>query len=502
MEKSKKIVIFLLFILLIILLPSASKAASIGKVRRIRATNNTKTTITIMWDKVANANYYQIYMYNDRSRKYEYYKTTNNTKYTAKGLNTAKKYKFKARAVKRVGNRKYHGRYSGTLITGTCPRKVQNLKISSQIGGTINLTWDSVLKATGYKIYVCKDGTNSYTYYGNSRTTSFAILNLEVGQKYKIRVRAYKKVGDMKFHGVYSSSVTATIGLDQVKNLRINSSTTLAWDYVSNAQGYEIYKYNISNSNWEYYGETLNLTMQIQNSNSTDIYKVRSYVTINNSRYYGAYSAIISTKQGIDVSKYQADIDWSKLEKYGITFAVIRSGYRGYETGKIAEDKYFKKNIQEATKLGLTVGIYFYSYAITEEEAIEEVDWCANKLKEYGVESKCKFIAYDFEEYRKSGRRAANMTKNQLNKIGIAFLKEVNSKGYTPVLYANKYYLTNYFDVNEITEQVPNTKIWLAHYTPDGKITDYKGNYSIWQYTSEGLVDGISGNVDLNIVYF
>ena len=94
------------------------------------------------------------------------------------------------------------------------------------------------------------------------------------------------------------------------------------------------------------------------------------------------------------------------------------------------------------------------------------------------------------------------MTKNQLNNIGIAFLKEVDSKGYTPVLYANKYYLTHYFDVNKITIQVPNTKIWLAHYTKDGEITDYNGDYSIWQYTSEGLVDGISGNVDLNIVYF
>lgn len=501
MKKSKKIVIIFLFILLIILLPNASKAAIVGGVKSVKAVYNTKSTLTLKWDKVKDASYYQIYMYNDKNNKYEYYKTTSSTKYTANRLYTAKKYKFRVRAIRKVKNKKYYGKYSKTLVTGTCPRKVENLKIGSQIGGNVEITWDGVVKATAYKIYICKYNTNNYIYYGNTTNTFFVVSNLEVGQKYKIRVRAYKKIENTKFYGEYSSSVIATMRLDQVNRLHI-SKNTLKWNDISNADGYKIYKYNISKSKWEYYKRTSNLYMSIPNSDSTDIYKVRAYIVINKIKYYGTYSVIISTKQGIDVSKYQADINWSKLKNYGITFVVIRAGYRGYGTGKIAEDKYFKRNIQEATKLGLNVGIYFYSYAITEKEAVEEVDWCVNKLKEYGVASKCEFIAYDFEEYRFSGRRASNMTKKELNNIGIAFLKKVKANGYTPVLYANKNYLKNYFDVNIIIKQVPSTKIWLAHYTSDGEITDYKGNYSIWQYTEEGVVDGISGNVDLNVVYF
>jgi GH25 family lysozyme M1 (1,4-beta-N-acetylmuramidase) len=182
---------------------------------------------------------------------------------------------------------------------------------------------------------------------------------------------------------------------------------------------------------------------------------------------------------GIDVSYYQGNINWAQVKASGIEFAIIRAGYRGYGTGVMCEDPQFKNNMANAIKNGVKVGVYFYSAAINEQEALEEAAWVVDAIKTYSVTYP---VVYDFEEFQRN--RCASVDGNVATKNALAFLGYVSSHGYTGMMYANK---------NDITTRLNRSafssyKFWLAHYT---KQTDYKGSYHMWQYTSQGSVPGI-----------
>ncbi len=192
---------------------------------------------------------------------------------------------------------------------------------------------------------------------------------------------------------------------------------------------------------------------------------------------------------GIDVSHHQRNIDWAKVRASGVEFAMIRVGYRGQTSGGIYEDAYFKKNVQGAVANGIKVGVYFYSTAINETEALEEAAWVVKKIAPYSITFP---VVYDFEDFNRY--RCANVGGAQATSNANTFLNYVKSQGYEPMMYANK---------NDITTKMSRSsfscKFWLAHYTSR---TDYTGNVNMWQYTSKGTVPGISGWVDMNIAYF
>lgn len=192
---------------------------------------------------------------------------------------------------------------------------------------------------------------------------------------------------------------------------------------------------------------------------------------------------------GIDVSAHQGKINWSQVKQSGVEFAMIRVGFRGQTEGKIYEDTYFKANVSGAIANGIKVGIYFYSTAINDTEALEEAAWVVNKIAPYSITYP---VVYDFEDF---GRyRCTGVDGNVATKNALTFLNYVKSQGYEPMMYANK---------NDITRKMSRSsfscKFWLAHYTEE---TDYKGSFNMWQYTSKGSVPGISGRVDMNIAYF
>lgn len=200
---------------------------------------------------------------------------------------------------------------------------------------------------------------------------------------------------------------------------------------------------------------------------------------------------------GIDVSVYQGTIDWSKVKKDNIDFAMIRSGYRGYGiNGTLVEDSMFSKNILGAVANGIDVGIYFYTQAITVEEAKEEAKFVVNLIKRYGVKITYP-IAVDTElsTAKPEGTgRADSISVEERTKIIKAFCDTIKDLGYTPMIYANKYWLNEDLDMSKLS----NYDVWLAHYTNQ---TDYKGKYTMWQYTDSGNVQGIIGNVDKNYCY-
>ena len=208
----------------------------------------------------------------------------------------------------------------------------------------------------------------------------------------------------------------------------------------------------------------------------------------------------MKVKLGVDVSKWNGVIDWQRAKAEGAEFAIIRVGYRGYGVaGSLAEDPYYKQNIEGALKAGIPVGVYIFSQAITEKEAIEEANYILERICDYKITLP---VVFDYEYTGSNGTDGrlyqANLSVEAATDICKAFLKTVKNAGYTPMLYANKYMLTNKLDAEEIEEDY---RIWLAHYTTQ---TDYAGLYDFWQFTSDG--DGYrygmqSQRLDLNYWY-
>ena len=203
---------------------------------------------------------------------------------------------------------------------------------------------------------------------------------------------------------------------------------------------------------------------------------------------------------GIDVSKHNGSIDWEQVKKSGIQFAIIRAGYRGYgEAGNMVEDPYFVQNMNGAIANGIKVGVYYFSQAITVEEAIQEAEATLRMIQDNGFAGKLSLpIVIDTEA---SGGRADSMTKEQRTTVVKAFCERIKQAGYTPMVYANKSWLKN----NLIMSELEQYEVWVAHYVktddPINNPTDYDGRFEIWQYTSEGSVPGVSGNVDIDISY-
>lgn len=196
----------------------------------------------------------------------------------------------------------------------------------------------------------------------------------------------------------------------------------------------------------------------------------------------------VTSHKGIDVSKYQGTIDWSAVKEEGIEYAFIRLGLRGYESAKIVLDEYYEANMKGANSAGVAAGVYFFTQAVTVEEAKEEADFVIEHLAGYDVS--CP-VVFDVERISGGKGRADQLTKEERTDITIAFCEAVKAAGYTPMIYGNVVCFTRLLDMTKLNDY----EKWYAFYD-DYMYMPY--NVSCWQYTEKGLVDGIPGNVDLN----
>lgn len=190
--------------------------------------------------------------------------------------------------------------------------------------------------------------------------------------------------------------------------------------------------------------------------------------------------------KGIDVSKHNGTIDFKKVKDSGIKFVIIRAGYGGSAPVK---DEKFEENYNNARANGLLVGAYIYSYADSTSDITHEKEAVINWLGERHLDLP---VFLDLED-EKTGK----CNKEEITSFANEFCKYVEQNGYNSGIYANKYWLLNKIDVNNLLANVDVT-IWLAEWNNN---PTYKGRYSIWQYTSKGNVNGIKGNVDLNYLY-
>lgn len=219
-----------------------------------------------------------------------------------------------------------------------------------------------------------------------------------------------------------------------------------------------------------------------------------SYQTAGEDRDETEQTELISSRadarKGIDVSKWNKEIDWDKVKAAGVEFAIIRVGYRGYTSGSLIEDPYFAKNIRGATNAGIPVGVYFFSQAITLVEAVEEASMVIELCKNYRL---LYPVFLDSESTGGKGR-ADTLTAQRRTELSKAFLETIQSAGYEGGIYGAR----NWFGKQLLMEQLEAYQVWLAEYR---EVPLYQGYYQMWQYSSRGSIDGIHGNVDLNLSY-
>lgn len=193
-----------------------------------------------------------------------------------------------------------------------------------------------------------------------------------------------------------------------------------------------------------------------------------------------------NTMIGIDVSAWQGDIDFNNVKDENVEFAMIRVGYGYNSENENILDKRFYDNFAKAKESNIKIGLYFYSYARSEKEAISQADWIVNKLNKQNIDLP---IAFDFEDWQNFN--SYNLSLTDLNNIAQAFMNRIEKHGYKSMLYGSYYYLQNIWDTQ-------NKNIWLAHYSDK---TDYPNYYQIWQLSNVGKVNGINTDVDINVLY-
>lgn len=208
-------------------------------------------------------------------------------------------------------------------------------------------------------------------------------------------------------------------------------------------------------------------------------------------KYYNENGKSAST-EGIDVSSYSGDIDWKKVKESGIDFAMIRVGGRGYgDSGEMYTDERALEYINGAKAEGIKVGAYFFSQAINTEEAIEEADYVKTILGDIKLDYP---VAYDWEIIKDDDARTDNVSASQATECARAFCDRVKENGYTPILYSPSRELYFKYDLSRLAD----IDIWYCEYA---NVPTFYYEFSMWQYSATGSVDGIEGAVDLNICF-
>ena len=219
--------------------------------------------------------------------------------------------------------------------------------------------------------------------------------------------------------------------------------------------------------------------------------KVTGEQVIQGARYNFNSDGSLNTGSGIlgiDVSTWNGNIDWNKVKNSGVSYVIIRTGFRGSTQGSLVEDNKFRQNIQGATNAGLKVGVYFFSQAINEVEAVEEASMVLSQVKGYN-------LAYPvFIDVEPSGGRADALSSGDRTKVINAFCQTIQNGGYKVGIYANKTWLAQKMNISALS----GYKIWLAQYN---STVTYGGRYDMWQYSDKGTVAGINGQVDMNLSY-
>lgn len=205
--------------------------------------------------------------------------------------------------------------------------------------------------------------------------------------------------------------------------------------------------------------------------------------------YYHDESGNRISRIVIDVSSYQTYIDWEKIKAAGVDMAILRVGYRGYGTGKIVEDDMFRSHCEGALEAGLQVGVYFFSQAINYDEGVEEARFALDIISEYDIRGP---VVIDTEYVYDDNTRTEGLDVTSRTDGIVGFCDTVKNAGYRPMIYANRNWFAQSLDMTRLGAY----ELWLAYYSNG---FDFPYKIAGWQFTGNGTIDGINGDVDLNV---
>lgn len=349
----------------------------------------------------------------------------------------------------------------------------------------------------------------SVTVVGNDKAVAWTSSDASVATVSVVGVVTGVKAGTATItataNGI-SSTCTVTVTADNANTAANDTKTALKDNngnqvYIVNAAGeyvaavyadyYKYDKFYIKSAQYKYTGwQTIEGSVYYYDANGN---VVKGTQVIQGATYtFDATTGALVTSSGIlgiDVSKWNGSIDWNAVKNSGVNYVIIRCGYRGSTTGALIEDPKFKTNIQGASAAGLKVGVYFFSQAVNEVEAVEEASMVLSLIGGY------KLSYPVFLDVEPSGGRADGISTAVRTAVCNAFCQTISNSGYAAGVYANKSWLEGKINTGSIGSSY---KIWLAQYA--AKPT-YAGRHELWQYTSKGSVNGISGDVDLNLSY-
>lgn len=210
---------------------------------------------------------------------------------------------------------------------------------------------------------------------------------------------------------------------------------------------------------------------------------------LNGQPYYSGED--YEVRRGIDVSEHQTEIDWRRVSASDLDFVYIRLGRRGYTEGGLFEDVYYQSNIQNALNYGLDVGVYFFSQAITAEEAVQEAEFVIEHLRSYNVTLP---VMFDWEKIEGGGARTDGLDTATLTDCAVAFCETVKNAGYEPGVYFNRYLGYYGYDLSRLTDY----KFWVA---VPGDFPDFYYASDFWQYSFTGSVSGVPTEIDMNLMF-
>lgn len=196
---------------------------------------------------------------------------------------------------------------------------------------------------------------------------------------------------------------------------------------------------------------------------------------------------------GVDISKHTGSVSFPRIKAAGIDYVMIRLGSRGYSTGQITLDENFKENIEGAIEAQLDIGVYFYSQAITQDEAIQEANFVVQNLEPYRAHIKYP-VAFNMGFVSNDKSRIEGLSREDKTAVTASFMEGVRAAGYVPMIYGDKEWLIKEIDMTKLQD----FDVWLSQ---EEEIPDYPYRYSMWQYNTDGVVNGIDGGADLNICF-
>ena len=293
----------------------------------------------------------------------------------------------------------------------------------------------------------------------------------------------------------YSTKIGNDLDLENtimcVDNYDNKPSCVVEGEYDINTPGTYNLTFTAKDNSGNTYQKDFNLTVYepVTNNQTTNTPQTPTEPT---EPEYTDFNDILNTRKnenteiGIDVSKWQGEIDFEKVKNAGASFVMIRVGSQSGTGGDYVLDPTFKQNIENALKNDLKVGVYFYSYADSEKEAKKQANWVIKQIKDYDISLP---IVFDFESF--DAFNEMELSIFGLNQIANTFIETVDDAGYNGVLYGSKNYLNAIWKYH-------TAPVWLAHYTDQ---TDYDGEYFMWQMCDDGKIDGIDGYVDIDILY-